>query len=81
MTFALFIFLWWLSGFLVHMWMTWDGVFTWADLLGCIMMGSVGPIYFLVVAVTIGGTCLAQADFWNKPIFGKRSKPINYKWD
>ena len=73
---ALMIFGWWLSGFVTMAFLSpngWDG-FTWGDLFRCFLLGWFGLILALAIGITIGGRALADAEFWNKPIFGKRSK-------
>lgn len=74
-------FLWWLSGALAHGWITRDGIFTWGDAAGCVLMGLLGPIYALTIIVIVGGDMLWSADFWDKPMFGKKHKSIKYHWD
>lgn len=52
-------------------WLSWDReAFTWGNLFWCVVLGCViGPLLWIAIALKI----LVQADFWNKPIFGKRN--------
>jgi hypothetical protein len=62
---------WWIAGTASIGWLTWRGMraVTWADLLFDVTLGLfVGPAIWLVIAAVL----VARADFWAKPIFGKR---------
>ena len=50
-------------------WLSWDReAFTWGNLVFCLVLGGcIGPILWVIIGLKI----LVQADFWNKPIFGK----------
>jgi hypothetical protein len=66
---AIVIVAWCLIGTAGFIWLSWDReAFTWGNLLWCIIFGCVvGPLLWAI----IGLKNLVQAEFWNKPIFGK----------
>ena len=68
---ALAVSLWWISGIASFAFLTWKGLkaVTWADLLFDVTLGLfVGPAVWILIFAIL----LARADFWTKPIFGKR---------
>ena len=65
----LFAAMWWSVGTGVLIYLNWDrDAFTWGQLLTCSVVGIIGPLVMLAIAIAI----LKDAAFWNKPIFGKR---------
>ena len=60
---------WWSIGTATLIYLTWDReAFTWGNLLTCLLVGIIGPLVMLAIAIAV----LKDAAFWNDPIFGKR---------
>jgi hypothetical protein len=70
MMLAFIILSWDVIGVAGIIFLSWDReAFTWGNLFWCVVLGCfVGPL----LGVIIGLKILVEADFWNKPIFGKR---------
>jgi len=64
-------FLWWLIGASTACTLEYfdqPEYFTWSKLTLCLLVGFLGP----VIAIVLGFLALSAADFWDKPVFGKR---------
>ena len=63
--------LWWVIGLIPMIYLNWDDwEITWAQLLACFICGLLGPVLFVVVFLML----FFQAEFWSKPIFGKKKE-------
>lgn len=62
---------WWLVGTASLLWLMRDwGPITYGRLLGAIACGFLGPVLWVVIVFVF----LAQADFWDKPVFPQRER-------
>jgi hypothetical protein len=59
---------WWAAGTSSMLWLQRGNNITWGRLVGCLLLGLLGPALWLIIGFVI----LIQADFWSKPIFPKR---------
>lgn len=62
---------WWLCGVVGVTWLARDdSPMTWGQLLRNALLGIVGPLLPLIILLVV----LAQADFWDKPIFPRAKR-------
>lgn len=61
---------WWVLGAGTMIWLRrGDGLLTWGSLTFSLLLGIFGPVLLLMIGFVI----LVEADFWDKPVFGRRN--------